>query len=95
MDKRNFERYQDLPAEDLAAIMSPPGVRAAARRVRNTAPAAWPLTPPDPGPRDSLLAASKVAQAGLGGGAHRAGISKSSGRRLGQPDGAGPGGRDS
>ena len=42
VDKRNFERYQNLPSEDLAAIMSRQGIRAAARRVRVQRPPAWP-----------------------------------------------------
>ena len=60
VDKRNFERYQDLPAEDLAAIMSRQEYERlrdeyeySARRMALTRQT---LT------QDSLLAASKVAQ---------------------------------
>ena len=42
INKRNFERYESLSAEDLTAILSRTGVRATARRVSVTASAAWP-----------------------------------------------------
>ena len=60
VDKRNFERYQDLPAEDLAAIMS----RQEYERLRDEyeySARRMALTR-ETQTQDSLLAASKVAQ---------------------------------